>query len=927
MHTISEILEKECQPGSEEALLKHALACSPFIKRLMAGDTALVEDILTNMHQQLSESDMRSRLDAFAIADEALLKKALRKLRQQTLLRLIVRDLNGLADLHEVIQTMTTLAEVTVNVALQHHSAWLESIYGEPLGLSGKKQTLIVVGMGKLGGGELNVSSDIDLIYVYEEDGETLKLNEDGKKDAAKTLSNNDYFTRLSKKLIAALDEITEDGFVFRVDMRLRPYGSEGPLASSFAMLEDYYQKLGREWERYAWIKGRVIAGPAESLAKLLRPFVYRKYLDYSAFASMRDLKIQIQRDVDRRDLHDNIKLGRGGIREIEFIAQVFQLIRGGQDYTLQIRPTIQVLGLLANKGLLDHAIASELQLAYIFLRNLEHRLQYVNDAQTHDLPTTAENQHVIATAMNEPDWASLYNRLEAVRVFVSAQFSEVFAVQQNTELVIDRDVELLAKVWKGHLEEAQIILMFRDLGYANPEEATAIIASFRTSSKIQRLPDISSKRLDELMPAVMELCSQRQNSNETLTRLILLLETVCRRASYLAFFTEYPHVLKRVVTLVSASPWLSGYLNQHPILLDSLLGSNPYVDQSIAEQELVLMAKMQALDGDTEQQMNALREFQQACLFSLACEDVINNIQLQKLSGLLSDLADMVLRVVMRVIWPGIKGKHRDLPNFAIIAYGKHGGRELGYSSDLDLVFLYEDDHPDAREIYVRFGMRIISWLNTITSSGLLYEVDMQLRPDGSSGLLVCSVESFANYQRERAWVWEHQAITRARFAAGSKDVGDAFEAIRIEILTRPRDLQPLRDEITQMRKRMKKAHHHVPGRFDIKQGLGGMIDIEFIVQYLILAYAYSNPKLCENRANIHILRLSSVLGLIPPELGLQAADAYYELRRHQHAMRLQGYADAWAPEGALAEQSTTIRKLWHKVFYEPLEPAKSIL
>jgi glutamate-ammonia-ligase adenylyltransferase len=925
MQTLSEILEKDSPPDSDEALLKHAVSCSPFIKRLMEGNSALVDEVLAHMHLPLNGSDMQTRLDSFKITDEIILKKALRKLRQQTLLRLVVRDLNGLADLQEVMQTMTTLAEVTVNAALEHHSNWLEDIYGEPLGLSGKKQTLIVVGMGKLGGGELNVSSDIDLIYAYEEDGETLKLDRDGKKDETKSLSNNDYFTRLSKKLIAALDEITEDGFVFRVDMRLRPYGSEGPLASSFAMLEDYYQKLGREWERYAWIKGRVIAGPAESLSKLLRPFVYRKYLDYSAFTSMRDLKIQIQRDVDRRDLHNNIKLGRGGIREIEFIAQVFQLIRGGQDHTLQIRPTMQVLRLLANKALLDNSVSSELQRAYVFLRNLEHRLQYLNDAQTHDLPETEEGQQLIANSMDESEWSSLNNKLEAVRVFVSAQFSEVFAVQQSAETKVDGDVELLAKLWKGHLDEAQVILILSDLNYTKPDEATAIIASFRTSNKIKRLPDMSGKRLDELMPAVIELCGQCQNSNETLARLISLLETICRRASYLAFFTEYPHVLKRVVTLVSASPWLAGYLNQHPILLDSLLGSNPYVDQSIDEQETVLIAKMHALAGDTEQQMNALREFQQACLFSLACEDVINHIPLQRLSGLLSDLADLVLRVVMKVVWPNIKGKHRDEPNFAIIAYGKHGGRELGYSSDLDLVFLYEDDHPEAREIYVKFGMRIISWLNTITSSGLLYEVDMQLRPDGSSGLLVCSVESFANYQRERAWVWEHQAITRARFAAGSKIVGDAFEKIRIEILMRPRDLQPLRDEITQMRQRMKKAHHYLTGRFDIKHGLGGMIDIEFIVQYLILAYAHSNAKLCENRANIHILRLSSVLGLIPPELGLQAGDAYRELRRQQHAMRLQGYADAWAPEDSLAEQSTVIRKLWRKVFYEPLDNAKS--
>lgn len=914
MLELSEILAKlNVQPTAESfALITNdilkATECSPFLKRLLMADQSLLENVVNGVDDVWSVKAMWEWLEAQPIADEASLKKAVRQLRQHVIARLILRDLSGRANLQEVMLTNSYLAEVTVNFAIQHIPRLSLAIYGEPIGESGNKQALIVVGMGKLGGYELNVSSDIDLIFAFEEDGET---------NGQKSCSNAEYFTHVCKRLISVIDEITEDGFVFRVDMRLRPYGSEGPLVASLTMLEDYYQQQGREWERYAWIKGRVIAGPAKTLTKLLQPFVYRKYLDYGAISSMRDLKVQIQRDVNRRDLHENIKLGRGGIREIEFIAQVFQLMRGGQDVSLQIRATLDVLKLLANQSLIEKHISSELQESYVFLRNLEHRLQYYNDQQTHDLPEVEAHRAMIAKSMGMPDWDTLDAEIKKVRAFVSQQFSDVFAYE--TDPSDEGKASSGQDFWNMHLEDAVLVESLEAIGYQEPNEAMRQLQAFKGSFKISRLPDLSRMRLNALMPAVIQQCGKRYNANETLARMIVLLETICRRASYLAFFVEYPHVLDRVLTLIASSAWVAGYLTQHPILLDGLLdvhATNAELD--IAAQESQLMHRLQLIEGDTEQQMNLLRDFQQARLFALAAEDVINHIPLAKLSSQLSDLADMILRVVLKTVWPTVKGHHIEVPKFAIIAYGKHGGREMGYMSDLDMVFLYDDDHPDAREIYTRLGLKIIAWLNTMTSSGILYETDMQLRPDGGSGLLVSSIESFAIYQHEKAWVWEHQAITRARFAAGDESVGQAFEKIRIEIITKQHNLKDLRQEITHMRQRMKSAYRYVPGRFDLKHGLGGMIDIEFIVQYLVLAYSHQSPKLCENRANVHILRLCSVLGLIPPELGQQAADAYLKLRAHQHAMRLQGYLDAWVPEDQMQAQSGVIRELWRKVFLE---------
>ncbi|MEO6118054.1 MAG: bifunctional [glutamate--ammonia ligase]-adenylyl-L-tyrosine phosphorylase/[glutamate--ammonia-ligase] adenylyltransferase, partial [Methylotenera sp.] len=560
------------------------------------------------------------------------------------------------------------------------------------------------------------------------------------------------------------IDEMTEDGFVFRVDMRLRPFGSEGALVSSLDALEDYYQNNGREWERYAWIKGRVITQNGHTLEKLLKPFVFRKYLDFGAFASMRDLKIQIQRDVNSKGMHDNIKLGRGGIREVEFIAQVFQLIRGGQDNSLQIKPTLAVLALLKSKGLLPEKTVDELSEAYVFLRNLEHRLMYVEDAQTQELPKTDTAKARIAKAMNFSDWSQFLAQLNEYRQQVQQHFDATFSDANPDQDVFDVE----KSIWNGALDEQETVLALQKMGFQEAQETQRRLNALHQTSRYLQLPELSRQRFDALMPHVLSLAATMQNPETTLIRVTDLLESICRRASYLALLAEHPQAMHLLVKLCSSSPWLANYLTQHPILLDELLDTRSLYaapDFSIMRAELV--KRLAEVEGDIERQMDVMRHFKHASVFRLVAQDIAGQLPLEKLSDYLSALAELVLSVSLENIWSYIKGKHLDVPKFAVIGYGKLGGKELGYASDLDIIFLYDDDAPEAGEVYARFAQRINNWFNSLTSAGLLYETDLQLRPDGNSGLLVSAVSAFKDYQLNKAWIWEHHAITRAGFVA----------------------------------------------------------------------------------------------------------------------------------------------------------------
>ena len=879
-------------------MINAVLPFSRYLQRLLESEPELASDLKQRVRHPFLRDEMLAFLNANAdyTNDEAGLRYVLRGLRKRVMSRLAVRDLGGQADLTEVMTSMTDLAEVTIASALEHQQKWLTdpSRFGRPEGGENNSavQGLMVVAMGKLGGCELNVSSDVDLIFVYPEDGET---------DGCRRISNQDFFSRLGRKVIGSLNDITSDGYVFRVDMRLRPYGESGPLVMSFAMLEEYFIAQAREWERYAWIKGRVIAGPEAArtalVEQIVQPFVFRKYLDYGAYESMRALHAQIRQEVNRREMHENIKLGPGGIREVEFIAQVFQLIRGGRDLDLRSQSTLLILQRLGEKQHLSRTAVAELSAAYCFLRNLEHRLQYLDDQQTQTLPEDSADQALIARAMGFPGYYEFLQRLESHRDNVTGHFERIFAPRQA------KAPDVLTSLWQGEgegegIEAEAVSAQLVAMGFANPDNLLNRLIEFRESVRYRQLPKSSKMRVATLVPLLIEAAARFPSADLTLERLLGLLENVSRRAAYLALLEEHPQAVERVAKLVSASQWATEYLGRHPILLDELLHPDDVqsgCDWSRSKASLVhqLNDAGGAGSGDLERQMDVLRDFHHSRIFQLLAQDLEGMMPLETLSDYLTDLADLVLENVLRLAWAGLRKKHRDEPAFAIVGYGKLGGKELGYVSDLDIIFLYDDPHPDAPEIYARLSQRINAWLTSYTSAGLLYETDLRLRPNGSSGLLVSSVEAFDQYQRNHAWVWEHQALTRARFVTGDTQVGENFERIRNEVLRQPRDLPALKRDVLAMRQKMLEAHPNPGGLFDVKHDRGGIIDVEFVVQYLVLGYACKNPELTKNIGNIALLKLASDLGLIHRETGQRALSAYREFRRVQHRARLSGDAN----------------------------------
>lgn len=888
--------------------LEHARRHSRYLQRTLETDSGLQEWLQSNFDTPCSAGEIRRLLvdSGFNLQDEIELARALRHLRKQVMLKLILRDLNGLCGLDEVMHGMTALAETCVQQAQSCLMQTLTQQFGQPLGEHSKKpQSLLVIGMGKLGGGELNVSSDIDLIFVYAEDGET---------SGPRVLSNHEFFTRLGRRLINLINELTADGYVFRVDMRLRPYGDSGPLVMSFAALEEYLVSQGREWERYAWIKARVIS-PAQDphiaeLEKMARPFVFRRYLDFGAIDSMRKLHAQIREEVRRRDRLNNIKLGPGGIREIEFIAQVFQLIRGGRDAELRIRPTQQVMKVLAKKGQLSPEIAQALDDAYVFLRNLEHRLQYLDDQQTQELPDKSEDQSLIAQAIGFGDYPAILSALSKHREKVSEQFEQIFGTPEegNTK----------DHIWQIGADSNTVTTELAELGYRQPADTAERLQQLRQGSRYRQIPDSSRQRLDKLVPQLIRQASQSDDPDVTLGRLLGLLEVISRRASYLAFLAEYPESLKLLTRMVAASSWAAEYLTQHPMLLDELLDAREiYQAPDWAQIEAKLQHELEDCGDDTERQLDLLRHTQHEQTFHLLAMDLQGQLPLEKLSDHLSELADLMLRHVLDLGWASVRKKHCERPHFAIVAYGKLGGKELGYASDLDLIFLYEDDHPDAQENYARLAQRINTLLSSYTASGRLYETDLRLRPNGASGLLVSSVTAFEDYQQNNAWIWEHQALTRARFCAGDAAVGAKFEDIRHRILCQSRDIASLRQEILAMRQKMHDGHPNPTALFDIKHDCGGMVDIEFMVQYLVLAHAHQHPALTGNIGNLALLRLAAELGLIPSTLAEQTCGLYRTLRKIQHRLRL----NSDGPCRIAAEEIDTgaSRELWDLLLASP--------
>jgi len=837
---------------------------------------------------------------------------SMRRLRNLVVCTLMTRDLAGLADLSEVVETMSALAEFALCTHLQALQREMIALHGTPIGEeSGAPQELIVLGMGKLGGRELNVSSDIDLIFAYAEDGNTV-LNAAEQRQ----LSNHEFFTRLGKKLIAALAEITADGFTFRVDMALRPNGASGPLAASFAMIEEYFIVQGREWERYAWVKARALTGRDDDLAVLdgiVRPFVYRRYLDFGSIDAIRNMHAQIRAEVKRQELRhpdrsDNIKLGRGGIREVEFLAQVFQLIRGGRDAALRERSTRAVLRTVAQKQLLSAAVVDKLLHAYDFLRKLEHRLQYVEDAQTHTLPSAEADRLRIAQTMGYSDTAALLAELDNQRNFVAAQFDAIFR-DKNGGLPSSDTVAL-----SDASSVDAIAARLQALDFPDAQGAARRLQSTLQSPRVQALPEISRNRLLALVNAALPIIGKTNGQAATLGRLLDFLEAVARRAAYLALLTEYPYTLERVIRMMSASDWAAKYLTRHPILLDELLD-----DSSLkAEPDWPAFAhecrqQLDAVKGDTERQMDVLREMHHAQQLRLLARDLEGDLSVERLADHLSCLADILIAATVQAVWETLADRHRATPQFAVIAYGKLGGKELGYASDLDVIFLYQDDNPDAPALYAKLAQRFITWMTCHTPAGILFDVDIALRPDGASGLLVSSLASFEKYQSESAWLWEHQALTRARFCSGDAAIGARFEAIREAVLRQPREAATLTAEVVKMRQKMRDAHPNRSPLFDVKHDTGGMIDIEFIVQFAVLLHAAQYPELTADIGNIALLKLCGKIGLLDATLASDAADAYRKFRKLQHQIRLQGADRARIDRQLVQAEIDTVIRLWH--------------
>jgi len=923
-----------------ESPLTNALTWSGVLRRLSNSHPEFTQWLERECLQAITPeriegwfTELVGQTSVQAVLDVPTCRKMLRQLRKRTFYLVMVRDLGGLADLEEVVTVMTALADLCVKQAYRTVMQELVTTHGTPRDPNTYlPQEMIIIGMGKLGGCELNVSSDIDLVMLYGEEGET---------DGPRPISHHEFYARLTRKMMPILSEADADGQVFRTDLRLRPDGDSGPVAWSLDAFEQYLFTQGREWERYAWLKGRVIPTKAfeqsDSTASLqhaesLRlPFVYRKYFDFDALSALRALRERIRQDLQRKalarpgvDTTHNIKLGDGGIREIEFVVQLSQLIRGGRMPALQQRGLLTALEAQRRAGILSEEHADRLAQAYRFLRRVEHALQYAEDAQTHLLPQTHERMAELAVAMRM-SLDAFEGTLKQHRDFVEQTFRDAFRIAglgddspiTNTPQTSQRSVVQAAQ---GSLLE-QNIAKFGDQAIA----LTKRIESFLDGHRIRALSTISRNRIDTLLPIALEAARQTHQPMVTSLRLLDLIESISQRSAYVALLAEYPETLARIARMMAASPWAAQYLTQNPVVLDSLIAWRALMEPvDFVRIEAAMRADLDACvltDGsaDVEQQMNMMRDIQRQISFQLLAQDLEGVLTVESLGDQLSALADMLLNETLHRVWPLI-AKPDHLGNFppmkmAIIAYGRLGGKELGYSSDLDLVYLYEDDREDATELYTKLGRRMTSWLSTMTSSGRLYEVDLRLRPDGDAGLLAVSVDAFKAYQLNKAWPWEHQALTRARFAAGDAAVGLRFEIIRQEVLTLERKSEPFAEEVRQMRKKMTAGHPNTSQEFDIKHDSGGMVDLEFVTQYLVLTQTHAHPTLLGNLGNIALLRLSAEAGLITPELAARCGDAYRNLRRAQHQCRLQGADKARVPQEQLQKEREAIRTLWRTV------------
>ncbi|WP_419812563.1 bifunctional [glutamate--ammonia ligase]-adenylyl-L-tyrosine phosphorylase/[glutamate--ammonia-ligase] adenylyltransferase [Bacterioplanoides sp.] len=944
---------------NQQQQVQRVLTLSTFVVESLPKDATFFANAITSdaICQPLSRVQISSWLDELAAEansddtpnsnKEELWHTALRKLRRRAMVHIIWRDQLRLASTMETTRALSDLADECVSRSIEFLGQLLQQRHGKPLGKnSQQEQQLLVLGMGKLGAYELNLSSDIDLIFTYPESGDT---------SGPKVITNQEYFIKLGQKLILALDKTTIDGFVFRTDMRLRPYGQSGPLVMNFASMEEYYQDQGRDWERYAMVKARVMTGEetpqAQELLQILRPFTYRAYIDFSAFESLRSMKAMINAEVRRRGLEMNVKLGPGGIREIEFIVQAFQLIRGGQDEQLQTRELLKVLDILAGDGYLPAGACDELKQAYLFLRDSEHAIQALNDEQTQQLPEDDINQLRVAWSLGFDHWDDYVTALNNHRDKVKFHFAQIVAAEDDDTENQQQDHSWL-DLWHGELHGSAEQEFLQQHACINSDAVRQRLTTFRDSKAVAMMQQIGRERLDALMPLLLKELWSHQNPVDTLERIIPLLEAVLRRTAYLVLLKENPQALTQLVKLCGESVWVAEYIAQTPLLLDELLHPATLYrlpDKKELAEELNLRL-LRIDEDDLEQQMEQLRQFVRAHKLRAAACEVMDALPLMKVSDYLTYLAEVVVDKVMWLSWQQMVAKYGyptnadkepvTEPEFAVIGYGKVGGLELSYSSDLDLVFLHNstpnryttgDRSQDNGVFYTRMGQRMIHIMTTQTRSGDLYEVDMRLRPSGNSGMIVASVKAFDEYQQKHAWTWEHQALVRARALCGRDSTIAEYQAIREKILTQPREEESLKKDVREMRQKMRdhlgvekkgveKAGEEKAGKstekYHLKQDKGGIVDIEFIVQYGVLANCKAHTSLLTYTDNMRILDGFSETGLMDKKDAEKLQQIYLNYRAESHRRALQKeklVLDVEAQQQLnIAEQKAEVVRLW---------------
>ena len=934
-------------PRSGPGDVARVWACSDFVCQTCTRRPALLAELMASGdlarprvparpdgsdHRSTQRARVRAYVERLALeldepGSEERLSKALRLARQREMVRIAWRDIGGLASLEETLLETSAFADAALQVATCRLHRLLCSSLGEPTSRDGEPQRLIVYALGKLGSEELNFSSDIDLLFAYPAGGECV--------GAPRALSNEEFFTRLGRKLVQALTIRTEDGIVFRVDMRLRPFGSSGPLVASFDALEDYYQSHGRDWERYALIRTRAVTGDAaesDRLLERLRPFVYRRYLDFSTLESIREMKRLLAKEATREDLANNIKLGPGGIRELEFTGQAFQMVRGGRVAALRDRRILRVIEELSRLRFLPDYAASELAGAYRFLRVAENRMQQMNDRQVHALPDDADARLVLATGAGFRSWQRFIGELDRHRSRVNAHFSQVLGF---TESEPDSPEDPLEAVWRRTLAAEPAVHALAEAGFAAPEEAYRKLERFTESHPIRLLDERGRTRLDRLMPNLLRACARQHSADPTLARALGVVETIASRSVYLALLCERPLALSQLVQLCHASPWIAREIGRHPLLLDELLDPRTlYAPLDRAALVLDLRARLANVStADTEHELAVLRQFKNANLLRVAAADVANAMPLMVVSDHLTDIAETTVQQVLELARRDLVARHGEprcrgnggleQAPFAIVAYGKLGGYELGYGSDLDLVFIHGSQGEeqatsgpkvvDNAQFFARLAQRVIHFVTARTPDGILYEVDPRLRPDGSKGVLVNSLAGLAHYLHEQAWTWEHQALVRARMVAGSEALRESFAALRRDVLLRARDATQLRQAVRDMRTRMRNELARGDDQwFDLKQGPGGIADIEFMVQYAALRWARELGDYLSYTDNVRLLEGCAKTGVLAPDAVRLLTDAYRVYRARAHTQALHQASEVVAGED-LTEYREQVLGIWH--------------